>query len=391
MIESEKGSLRQKRKDIEQSFAKYFDIQDWQGFRLLLGTAAAHYLLGEMLWLREIGASGAGKTELLRALIRSPGSTTMEVITPASIRGGLEGGARLLARINGKRVITKDLAAIMVSRKDIRLEVFGLLRNIADGFLVSDFGTREGHIHQKVHFDWILATTAIVESQKQIEGMLGERFVDLRWIPGDREKMAFMAVRNNEKLPKIRAQLKEEVGSLMTEAQDLAESNPPKLDNEEIMIIAKMADAVALCRSPVNINAYTKHLESMPMPEVGTRLAQSFSRIAKGLKLLGINNWQPYIQRLAFDCIPSTRAAILKELQAKPQTAKALSGKTRIPLKTVYYYLEQLELLEIVECTGKKSFNVTTNESGGTRLVGDMDDGGQIYHLKITLPFSSKS
>lgn len=185
--------IKQKRRDIEAAFSKYFEIKDWRGFRIVLGVAAAHYLKGEMLWFRVIAGSGSGKTELLRALLSSPGSTTMEAITPASIRGGLIGGERLLGRINGKRVIMKDLAALLVSRRDVRLEVFGLLRNVADGSLDSDFGTREGHIRQKVHFDWILATTPIAESQRQIEGMLGERFIDLRWISGDRRKMTFQA------------------------------------------------------------------------------------------------------------------------------------------------------------------------------------------------------
>ena len=92
-----------------------------------------------MLWFRVIAGSGSGKTELLTAMRSSPGSTTMESITPASIRGGLIGGERLLERINGKKVIMKDLAALMVSRKDVRLEVFGLLRNVSDGLLHRHF------------------------------------------------------------------------------------------------------------------------------------------------------------------------------------------------------------------------------------------------------------
>ncbi len=383
--------IRKKLRNTEELFGKYFEIKDWQGFRIILGVAAAHYLKGEMLWVRVIGASGSGKTELLRALISSPGSTTMEAITPASIRGGLIGGERLLERINRKRVIMKDLAALMVSRRDVRLEVFGLLRNVADGFLDSDFGTREGRVHQKARFDWMLATTPIAESQRQIEGMLGERFIDLRWISGDRKKMTIHALRNNPRLPRIRAELREKVRSLMTNAAETAKTDQIKLDRAERRIIAEWANTVALCRSPVHINAQTKNLESMPTPEVGTRLAQGFSRIARGLMLLGIKKWQPYVQRLAFNCIPSTRAAILVALIDKPLTAKAISENTRIPLKTVYNYLGQLELLDVIGRIGKKSSKVSVSKSGTIKVAGDIDNSGQVYRLKIELPFSSKS
>jgi len=129
----------------------------------------------------------------------------------------------------------------------------------------------------------------------------------------------------------------------------------------------------------------------MPTPEVGTRLAQGFSRIARGLMLLGIKKWQPYVQRLAFNCIPSTRAAILVALIDKPLTAKAISENTRIPLKTVYNYLGQLELLDVIGRIGKKSSKVSVSKSGTIKVAGDIDNSGQVYRLKIELPFSSKS
>ena len=90
-------------------------------------------------------------------------SVEMEAVTPASIRGGLKGGERLLDRINGKRVITKDLAPLISTRSETRLEIFGLMRSVKDGSLSSDFGTSEGHIHQNVTFDWILAVTPVIE------------------------------------------------------------------------------------------------------------------------------------------------------------------------------------------------------------------------------------
>ncbi len=376
MAKNEDKSLRPILRDIEENFSQYFEIQDWQGFRIILGVAAAHYLHGEMLWFRIVGASGAGKTELLRGILESPSTTTMETVTPAAIRGGLKDGARLLDRINGSLVITKDLAPMTSSRSDVRKELFGLIRSVADGFLDSDFGTTEGYIHQKVHFDWMLATTPIIEVHKQLEGMLGERFVDLRWRPGNRIRMARQALTNNPQMPTIRLELANQVRSLMEEAQKTARLNPPQLQDNEIEKIAKIADAVALCRSPVSEDSYSKRLQSIPMPEVGTRLAQSFSRIALGLKLLGIVKWEPYIKRLAWDSIPSIRVAILKELKIKDQTIKYLQRETEFPRSTLYRQLTHLKLLKVVGSTSEFSVDEDNEELDGYTTIS----------LKVKLP-----
>jgi ABC-type phosphate/phosphonate transport system ATPase subunit len=90
---------------------KYLKSIDKVATTIIVAIAVAHCIPGEMLWVRLYGGSRSGKTELLRAIARHPDSTEMEVITPASIRGGLEEGHRLLERINGKLVITKDLVS----------------------------------------------------------------------------------------------------------------------------------------------------------------------------------------------------------------------------------------------------------------------------------------
>lgn len=333
---------------VESTLKNNFEIKDWQGVRILLGVAAAHYLPGEPLWLRIIGASRSGRTELLRALLEDEDSVVMESLTPASIRGGFKGGERLLDRIDGKRVITKDLAPLITARRETRLEIFGLLRSVKDGSISADFGTWEGHIYQEIYFDWILAVTPVIESIRQIESLLGERYIDLHWIPGNREEMAYRAAINNPHLSKIREQLSSNVCSLLARAKKVAKKRTIELCKQKKRVIAKYADVVALCRSPIQKDSRGNIL-AIPKPEIGTSLAQDFSRTALGLKLIGIDNWRPYIERLAWDCIPSVRAAILKALQAKPRSVQELHKRTGIPTSTIYYHLKDLQILKVVE------------------------------------------
>jgi len=335
-------------RQVEETLNTYYEIQDWQGIRIILAITLAHYIPGEPLWVRIIGASRSGKTELLRAILsHESDATELEAMTPASIRGGLKDGKKVLERLHGKLVITKDLATLVTMRKDARQEILGLLRSVKDGQLSSDFGNEIGHISQNAKFDWIIATTPIIEGSRQIESLLGERYVDLRWIPGNREEMAFRAANNNPNLTTIRSLIAEQVRSLMDRAREMMTSGGIKLNESETRYVAKLADAVALCRSQLHKDN-ENHLLAIPQPEIGTSLAQDLSRIALGLGLLGIEDYQLYIDRLAWDCIPSVRATIIRTIKSGHVSAYDLLEYSRLPKSTLYFHLNDLKSLNIV-------------------------------------------
>ncbi|MBL7127093.1 MAG: hypothetical protein ISS58_07860 [Dehalococcoidales bacterium] len=330
---------------VEATLRKHFEIVDWQGVELLLAAAVAHYAPGEMLWLREIGPSRSGKTELLRAISGHPDCARMEAITPAALRGGLKEGAKLLARIDGKLVITKDLATLLTTRKDARTEIFGLLRPIKDGELISDFGSDEGYLPQKAKFDWIVATTPAFEQHRQLESLLGERFIDLRWIPGNREDMAYRAGTNNPYLESIRIELATSVCSLMERAKA---SSFMTLSEAEIRIISEFGDKTARLRTPVQRDKL-RNLVSYPEPEIGTDLTQGFCRLVQGLKVLGLTRYGPYINRLLWDCMPKLRSQVLGCLVRGETSADNIAKETKLSKRTIDYQLEDLRLLETVD------------------------------------------
>lgn len=334
---------------VKTTLRQHFEIKDWQGVDIILATAVAHYIPGEMLWLRFIGPSRSGRTELLRAIAEHPDCAEMEVLTPAAFRGGFRKGPKVLSRITGKLVITKDIASILTSRKDLRTEIFGVLRGIKDGKLTADFGSDEGHLVQEARFDWILAATSSgIEQQRQLEGLLGQRFVDLRWRPGNREEMAYRAAQNNPFLDKIRNELVVDVMSLLCRAEQEVKTQDWSLSEVELRWLAKVADTVAVLRASVQQDRQG-YILSLPEPEVGTELAQGFSRIAKGILLLGLEDWKPYVQRLAWDCIPSLRVILLTSLKKSPKSVVQLEKDTDIPQRTIYYHLEELKMLKVVK------------------------------------------
>jgi len=292
------------------TFNSYFRIEDEAGFIIIMACAVAHHISGEMLWVRLYGGSRSGKTELLRAIAEHGDSAKLEVITPASIRGGLEDGGRLLSRIDGKLVITKDLSSMLTAKRELRNEVFGLMRNVKDGELVSDFGTREGSIHQLAKFDWLIATTPVFAQYRTMEDLLGSRFIDLKWNPANREEMTLRALENDPNLPSIRQEMADATGSLI----DQCKAKPiPELDSDLKNVIVYLADLTARLRSPVARDRFHQ-IRFFPEPEVGTSLAQNLGRIAKGLMLLDIHDVTPFLIRLCLDSIPYSRIELLSEL-----------------------------------------------------------------------------
>ena len=328
---------------VKSTLRAHLEIKDWQGLEIILAVAVAHYVSGEMLWLREIGASRSGKTELLRAIASHPDCAKMEAVTPAALRGGLQGAPKLLDRIDGKLVITKDLATLLTTRKDARTEIFGLLRPIKDGELVSDFGSDEGYLSQTVKFDWIMATTPVFEQYRQLESLLGERFIDLRWRPGKREEMAYRAGLNNPYLDSIiRPQLAADVCSLMGRAKESATTI--SLSSEEIRPISTYADKAARLRTPVQRDRY-HNLTSYPEPEIGTDLTQGYCRIVQGLKLLDIEDFEPYLERLLVDAMPSLRARVYQAVTCGIKDSDKIADVTKLSKREVSYLLDDLKIL----------------------------------------------
>lgn len=315
-----------------------FIIDDWEAVDIIVAVAVAHKFKGEMLWLRVIGASGSGKTEILRTFIAQKGYTeTLETLTPSAIRRGFKPVRRnpktdelepmissqtLLQRMDGKLVITKELAPLLTRQHESRLEVFGLLRSLHDGELDADYGSFEGHIKQKCCFDWIIGTTGQVESENQLEMQLGSRFTDLHWgTPNSVTSAIDQAVDNLGGIDSIR----EELGNCMSSivARTNLEASKEKFykqwypaNKKKFLELCKI---LAILRTPVKRDNHDRGVLEDPLPEVGTRIGQSYAKVSIGLMMLGIEDIMPYLVRLTWDGLPRNRRVVLRAIDKVEQ------------------------------------------------------------------------
>lgn len=327
-----------------------FEIDDVQAIDILIAVAVSHKIpQSEMLWLRIIGASGSGKTEILRTLAAQDGyCVSIESITPAAIRRGYSfkkgeiPSQPLLERLNGALVVTKEFSVILTKDADTQKEIFGLLRGVHDGSLDSDYGSEQGHLHQESHFDWILGTTIYVERQRHLETLLGSRFIDLRWgRPIEYETAVVKAVSNDGGLSEIRQRLSQAMADIIINTASYPKPSLPYLP--------EFADLAARLRTPVERNTRTNEIYEIPDIELGTRFGQSLMRIARGLLMIGVpvQELRPYLNRMVMDCMSKIRAGVVGCLLKDITKQEDIAHKTNLSRGYVARILEELRLLGV--------------------------------------------
>lgn len=332
---------------FEELLTEHFEVDDLQATELVIATAVSHKLQwSEMLWFRIIGASGTGKTELLRTLAGlEPYCVTMESITPGAIRRGWvpdkkgELTQTLLQRLNGKLVITKEFASMLTKNMDTQKEIFGLLRSVYDGTLDADYGSEQGYLHQTTYFDWILGSTSYIDKVRNIEYLLGSRYIDLHWeSPNNRERAMDKAIYNDGTLNIIRAKLSRAMADIIDSVVEV-----PKV---KLSYIPKLADIVATLRSPVERDAKSEIVD-LPEVELGTRMAQALSRVARGLVMIGVaeKDIKPYLKRLVFNSMTRIRAAVIRTWISGVSKQAEIAARLDVSQGTISRVVEDIKVL----------------------------------------------
>jgi len=318
-------------------------FDDWEAIDIFLAAVIAHKLKGNMFWLRIIGASGSGKSEILRSLQPHNGyCVSADTFTPGAVRGGYKPKEGTLPRMlddwNNKIVLTKDFASVISKKKEDRGEVFGLLRNAWDGTLDAYFGSEDSHVHLEFHFDWILASTPYIERQQILEAELGSRFINLQWrLPKDEIEAIIRAGEEDCNADKKRQVLADCMGEILN-------INPSSNFSEDRWL-ASVARIASRCRTPVYRDK-NHQIYDIPTPELATRLYQGMRRIAIGLQVLGVENYKPHMKRIALDCLPRIRRRIIEEYILYPNiTQQVIADKVNVSRQVIATALDDLKLL----------------------------------------------
>lgn len=193
------SDIRQLRADL----ARWLSIppEDRDLVDFALSVYKSHEIPGDPLWGIIIDASGAGKTELLRAFRNRPDAYFLSNLTENTLVSGYrdpktpDKDPSVLPELDEKVLIIKDLAPLLGMRAEARSAVIAGLRDAYDGFTDQGRGNL-GRVSYDSRFSLLAASTLAIERTDTVEQELGERFIKFRARSGESRDKVRKAISN---------------------------------------------------------------------------------------------------------------------------------------------------------------------------------------------------
>jgi hypothetical protein len=223
-------------------------------------------------------------------------------------------------------LLCKDFTTVLSMRRESRAEILSQLREIHDGEFRRTFGTGETKVWRG-RITIIAAVTPAIDRHYSVFGVLGERFLQVRWHRPGSPKAGQQAIRQQGAEQTIREELQRAVKDVF----DRAVKSAPKLDAKAEKRLANAAELVAIARTHVFRNNYgNRDIEYTPEPEGNTRISKGLASIAKGVAALNGRRKveEPDLQdafRVALDSISDNRRRLLLSIVQEDSKAVGLA------------------------------------------------------------------
>ena len=335
---------------FRRSLAEWLEIKDWEAVNIVMATAAALYLPGDPVWTIVVGPSGGGKTELLMSFTGSEDVQLLSSLTSHTLLSGLQGKKNqdLLFRLDKKLLLIKDLSPLFSMQPDQMREIMSQLRDAFDGDVVRSWGSGKETAYWRGSFGLLSASTIAIEGKWKFFAELGERFlrVDLEV---DAAVLVAAALDSSGGESEMRPALKQAGCQFMNHCKEISAHYEHTTEPAVIDRIAALATMTAIARTPVQRDRYHQ-ITHLPQPEIGSRLGKQLLRLAQssafihGRERITDDDYE-LLLRVARDCIPNRRRAVLGARLAGLTTAAEIGEQIGLARQTVSQDIEDLKLL----------------------------------------------
>jgi len=350
-----------------QRLSQYWVVEEPFPIQIVLGAAVASYL-DTPLHMRVIGPSRSGKSIVLKSIGSCPDFKSLDVITPAAIRGGYRDGGSLEVVMDGKRLLViKDMASFSRMKSETRSEVWALMRVVTDGELTAIYGSDAKEVTRTYRFNMLIGT---VEGtvDRVFESQHGQRFIDVGWDIASPRKIARKIAGNRRQYGEnferevLEPAFIDAIHSLIDRAKGYRVN---RIISEVEGKIGTLAEQVAILRGHVPRNRNHEVIGS-PQIEVPSTLASSFRTLASGVcmtRLQATIDWTVYIQvlRVARDTVPSRRRRILAEIVQGNRSQVTIGQSTGLSTAVVNQEIEDMKLLGIPDLSDTGLGNALIN------------------------------
>jgi hypothetical protein len=350
--------------DVTGVLIKHYCKPDIQAARVLCSTLASHVLKQHPpLWCMAIAPPGSMKTDLLESFRGLPRVHFVDEVTPNTFLSGKlddqgkqrRTAASLLHRIGSDAsLVAADFSTFTSNPKTLG-PIMSQLRRIYDGHFTREFGTDE-NLHERTwagRLTFFAGAVPDIDRHYSVFQGLGERFVRGRWPRSGGIETGLRAMHHDAR---VAPELREVMHSLMYpifSPGPIAATIPRALQVK----ISTLSELVALARTHIHRDSYSREAVGEPVTESNTRLPQQLCQLARGSALLDGRsdvNEEDYsvVWRVAFDSVPSVRTAILMAIQSGQSTYSL-----GLPKATVERATEDLTLAGVLTDLGDLSEN----------------------------------
>jgi hypothetical protein len=362
--------------DVKTAYKKWLYFAEGEDIILdvTLGAVVANRFTGDPVWLFLVGPPGGSKTSTLQGFAEWREVYTLSSLTASTLVSGFVPNSgedpSLLPQLNGKVLVVKDFTAILDMQRDARQQIMGDLRDAFDGSMAKAYGSGAGRRAYKSKFGLIAAVTPAIDRYSKIGQQLGERFLKLRLTSEDSAKDR---IKQSFKNSGHEVQMGQELMSVIEAALvtcDIENENEIQVGEDVLDAIINLADVLAVLRSDVDRDGYTREIRYVPEPEIGTRLVKQLTKLARGIAAIrgknsvGKDEFQ-IIRRIARDTLPSKRRVLIHTLyklyHEGDLATQDIANEMEMPTETTKYALEDLRLLKIVTRygTGRHAWRMT--------------------------------
>jgi hypothetical protein len=336
--------------------SKNYDNPDLIAARAICSAVAAHKLRSfSPVWTLAIAPPGSMKTDLLESLRGLPKVHFVDEITPKTFISGKvdepgkkrERPASYLHRIGEDGIlIAADFSTFTADQKALTI-VLAQLRRIYDGNYSREFGTDENTEERSWKGRLTLLAGAVpdIDRHHELFQKLGERFVRIRWPRAGGVAAGLRAMDHTDALaPKLRGAMHTLLRPILETSKIIA----PRLDRTMQVRIASLSEIIALARSHVERDRYSREVLNVPITEGNTRIAQQLCQVARGSALVDgrakIDESDfKLARRVGFDSLPLVRRAVLEALIAGTDLRFP-----DLPATTVKRSVEDLQLVGLL-------------------------------------------
>lgn len=346
---------------VHDSLEELLKNPDHEAMDIAMATVKANELDGDAVAVFFVGPPASGKTELIMACHEVPSTYWLSEVSANTFGSGFStkaaGGVQTslllkLDSLNKNTLLLKEFGTILSKRSSDKSEIIGQLRDILDGQYRKEHGSGR-EVKWEGRLGMLAGVTGEIEKQWGTVRRLGDRWLMVRPdVPTDldsRLEIGLAALQGSGSGDYNRSILAADVAAHLEEVGTPSDGVIRFPEGLQIEVV-QLANRLAILRTPISRDSYSKEVNETPQPEQPGRLSKALGKLARSLAIVRFRSEVTTddlitIKRITNDSVPSKRQRVIDALWDGVGEVSHLVERLGVSKSQIKRELEELKLL----------------------------------------------